>query len=180
MKGLHFSLLLSSVLLLGCSVSAFAKDKKHDHKNDHNRYEQYQKDKSHRNDKHYDNYLSTRHYDRDKYDKKAREKWEKEQKKRYKAQEKRYHEREKFMRKYHHDRQRDFWEMVRYVSRGGRDVRVWQISDDAYIVRYLLGGRYYTQRIYPYSGRYGGRSVININWTPSASWLFIPEINIHL
>ena len=52
--------------------------------------------------------------------------------------------------------------MVAYAARGGRDVKVWRVSDDTYVVKYLCrGGRHYTQRLYPYSGRYGSRGVVN-------------------
>lgn len=70
--------------------------------------------------------------------------------------------------------------MVAHAARGARDVRVWQIDRDTYIVRYLLGGRYYTQRLYPYTGRYGSRGVVSINWNPLSSWTLLPSINISL
>lgn len=75
---------------------------------------------------------------------------------------------------------RELRRMVAYAARGGRDVRVWRIDEDTFIVKYLLGGRYYTQRLYPFSGRYGSRGVVNINWNPLSSWTLLPSINISL
>lgn len=70
--------------------------------------------------------------------------------------------------------------MVAYAARGGRDVNVWQIDDDTYVVRYNCGGRYYTQRLYPNSKRYGARGLVNINWSPESYWLPLPSININI
>lgn len=75
---------------------------------------------------------------------------------------------------------RELRRMVAYAARGGRDIRVWRIDENTFIVKYLLGGRYYTQRIYPFSGRYGSRGVVNINWNPLSSWTLLPSINITL
>ncbi len=71
-------------------------------------------------------------------------------------------------------------QMVAHVAPGAGDVMLWQIDPETYIVKYLLGGKYYTQRLYPYSGRYGSRGVVNINWNPLSSWTLLPSINITL
>lgn len=70
--------------------------------------------------------------------------------------------------------------MVSYATRGCKDVNVWQIDHDTYIVRYCRGGRYYTRYIYPYIGRYGERSQVSINWQPMSPWLFIPPIQLNI
>ncbi len=181
---------LTSILLLSCFAlsSAFPMfaDKKDKHHENH-RYEyqdKHQPGKGHNNPKvnpkdknhHYDHGYTYYGPKPSKYEKdraKAYNKYIKEQQKR----EKQYR---KMMKHYHRDYTRNFWNMVRYASRGGRDVSVWQVSDDTYMVRYFLNGRWYTQYIYPYAGRYGNRSLISINWTPNSMWLPIPSININL
>lgn len=70
--------------------------------------------------------------------------------------------------------------MVRYATRGSRDVAVWQISPDTYIVKYRKGNRYYTRRLYPYSNRYGTPNHISVNWVPKSPWTFIPSINVNI
>ncbi len=75
---------------------------------------------------------------------------------------------------------RQFRRMVSYATRGARDISVWQISNDTFIVKYFRGGRYYTQYLYPYSGRYGSRSHISVNWSPNSLWELIPSINLNI
>lgn len=70
--------------------------------------------------------------------------------------------------------------MVRYAARGAKDVSVWQIDPETFIIRYLLGNQYYTQKLYPGSCRYGARSVINNGWSPLSSWSLLPPININI
>ena len=70
--------------------------------------------------------------------------------------------------------------MVKYATRGGRNVSIWQIDSDTFIIRYLLGNQYYTQRLYPGSKRYGARKLVNVNWTPLSSWSIIPPISINI
>lgn len=71
-------------------------------------------------------------------------------------------------------------DMVRYATRGCRDVDVWRIDYDTYIVRYRRGNRYYTQRIYPYRDVYGPRNTISVNWTPSSPWVSVPSIHLNI
>lgn len=68
-------------------------------------------------------------------------------------------------------------EMVGRATYGARDVNVWQIDRYTYIVRFHRGGRWYTQKIYPYGGRYGELYEINSRWTPEKPWI---NINISL
>lgn len=70
--------------------------------------------------------------------------------------------------------------MIKYACRGGRDIDVWEISPDVYVVRYYLNGHYYSQRLYPGSGRYGARGIVNVNWAPSPGWSLLPSININI
>lgn len=70
--------------------------------------------------------------------------------------------------------------MVRYATRGCRDVAVWQIDYDTYIVKYRRGNRYYTQYLYPYADRYGDRSLITVNWEPLSPWTLIPPIQLNI
>lgn len=70
--------------------------------------------------------------------------------------------------------------MVRYATIGCRDVDVWQIDYDTYIVRYRRGNRFYTQRIYPYRDVYGPRNTISVNWTPSDPWVAVPSIHLNI
>lgn len=104
----------------------------------------------------------------------------KAQKRYRKEREKRYRRQVKFMRNYHKEREREFWNMIRHTTRGAQNIRVWQISDDAYMISYFLGGRQFVQKVYPYSGRYGRKERLNISLTPDPSWLLIPDIHIHL
>lgn len=46
-------------------------------------------------------------------------------------------------------------DMVRHASKGGRNVVVWQVGPDTYMVRYFKGGHYYMRELYASSGRYG-------------------------
>lgn len=154
MRRIITSLILSLFILSGTGV-AFADKHKH---HDKDRYG-YRHD--HRSYKHDDD-----HY---KHMKKAR-----------KAEEKYWKERRKMDRKYYRDHDHQLRKMVAYAARGGRDVRVWRISDDTYLVKYYRGGHYYTQRLYPYSGRYGSRGIVNVNWNPLSSWTLLPSINISI
>ncbi len=123
-----------------------------------------------------------KHHDRDRYEYRHKhdDDYYKHMKKAHKAEKKYWKERRKIDRKYYKDYDRQLRKMVAYAARGGRDVRVWRVSDDTYLVKYYKGGRYYTQRLYPYSGRYGSRGVVNINWNPLSSWTLLPSININI
>lgn len=70
--------------------------------------------------------------------------------------------------------------MVSHATRGCRDVAVWQVNPDTYIVKYRKGRRYYTQYLYPYSGRYGDCSLITVNWQPLSPWTLIPPIQLNI
>ncbi len=84
------------------------------------------------------------------------------------------------IRKNHHSPNRELEKMIRYATRGSRDVKVWRINSDTFIVRYYRNGRHYIQKLYPYSGRYGAPGVINIHWSPESFWTPIPSININI
>lgn len=101
--------------------------------------------------------------------------------KQFRKDEKKYwKERAKMDKRYHHDIDRQLRSMVAYSTRGAKDVRVWQINGDTFIVRYFKGGRYYVQRIYPYTNRYGAASVVNLNWNPLSSWTLLPSLSINI
>lgn len=160
MRRIITSLILSLFILSGTGV-AFADKHKH---HDRDRYE-YSHDRRH----------SYKHY---KYD--DDDDYYKHMKKARKAEKKYWKERRKMEHRYYRDYDHQLRKMVAYAARGGRDVRVWRISDDTYLVKYYRGGRYYTQRLYPYSGRYGSRGIVNVNWNPLASWTLLPSINISI
>ncbi len=161
MRRIITSLILSLFILSGTGV-AFADKHKH---HDRDRYE-YRHDRrpSYKHHKHHDD-------DDDYY---------KHMKKARKAEKKYWKERRKMESKYYRDYDHALRKMVAHAARGGRDVRVWRISDDTYLVKYYRGGRYYTQRLYPYSGRYGSRGIVNVNWNPLSSWTLLPSINISI
>lgn len=98
-------------------------------------------------------------------------------------------------------------DMVRHAARGGRNVVVWQVGPDTYMVRYLKGGHYYMRELYASSGRYGspfrvvmdgpgrwyrhgnprhyyredGSSLrVFLNGTPQNPWTLIPSIELNL
>lgn len=121
------------------------------------------------------------------YQKDIRKNDDKRWKAQQKADERRWKEHQKFDKKMHHEQvkrqqyyDRRLHDMVHHVSYGSPYVRVWQINPETYIVRYMRNGRYYTQRIYPYSGRYGGRNEVNINWSPETPWMLLPSFNINI
>ena len=70
--------------------------------------------------------------------------------------------------------------MVDYVTRGCRDVAVWQIDYNTYIVKFRRGNRFYTQYLYPYDDMYGDRSLITVNWQPLSPWTLIPPIQLNI
>lgn len=160
MRQLITTLILSLFIISGSGV-AFADKHKH---HDRDRYE-YRHDRRPGFGSHGKDYYK----DREKHYKKAR----KDEKKYWK-------ERKKAEHRYYKDHDRQLRKMIAYAARGGRDVRVWRVSDDTYLVKYYRGGHYYTQRLYPYSGRYGSRGVVNVNWNPLASWTLLPSININI
>ncbi len=160
MRRIITSLILSLFILSGTGI-AFADKHKH---HDRDRYE-YSHDRRH----------SYKHY---KYD--DDDDYYKHMKKARKAEKKYWKERRKMEHRYYRDYDHQLRKMVAYAARGGRDVRVWRISDDTYLVKYYRGGRYYTQRLYPYSGRYGSRGIVNVNWNPLSSWTLLPSINISI
>lgn len=139
-----------------------------------------------------------RNHDRKDYYKKLEKQREKEYKKRQKDWEHRYERRNpdryyapprppRPPKHYHpayrplpYSYDRQFREMVRYATRGASNVAVWQIDDDTFIVKYFRGGRYFTQYLYPYTGRYGSRNHISVNWRPNSLWELIPQINLNI
>lgn len=70
--------------------------------------------------------------------------------------------------------------MVNHATRGCRNVSVWQVDNDTFVVRYLKGGRYYTRYIYPYANRYGAVQLLTPGWQPFSSWLTVPSIQVNL
>lgn len=155
MRRIITSLLLSIFVIAGSST---ALADKHNGNHGHNGNHKY-------------DYGYSSHYQKDR---------EKEYKKARKQEEKYWKAQQKADKRYYKDRDRELRKMVAYAARGGRDVSVWQISPDTYIVKYYRGGRYYTQRLYPYSGRYGSPGLININWSPESAWTLLPSININI
>ena len=70
--------------------------------------------------------------------------------------------------------------MVHHAGRGARDVQVWQINPTTYIMRYWLGGHYYTRYLYPGSGRYGRPALVSVNWSPMTPWIPVPSISLNI
>lgn len=70
--------------------------------------------------------------------------------------------------------------MVRHAVRGARDVNIWQIDPETFVVRFRIGNRLYAQYIYPYSGIYGERSLISVNWLPQSPWIPIPPVTLNI
>ena len=70
--------------------------------------------------------------------------------------------------------------MVSRITRGGRDVNVWQVDPYTYVVRFRKGNHLYVQYLYPYEGRYGRCNVISINWAPLSPWALIPSIHLNI
>lgn len=119
------------------------------------------------------------HYDDDDYEdyykhqKKAYKKYKKAQKKYYKEQRKYYRNYDRHCR-YH----KRLPGMVRYATRGGRDVRVWQVGPDTYVVKYRQGGRWCERYLYPESNRYGNvRFVVNAD--PMRGWQLVPSLEFN-
>lgn len=131
----------------------------------------------------YTEYRHSKHHDDDddykKHFKKQREK-EKKYYKKQREREKKYYKKVYGHKHRHYDHDKQLRKMIRYAARGGRDVHVWRVSDDTYVVKYYRGGHYYTQRLYPYTGRYGSRGIINVNWSPESYWTLLPSININI
>lgn len=69
--------------------------------------------------------------------------------------------------------------MVSRITRGARDVNVWQVDPYTYMVRFRKGRRLYAQYIYPYEGRYGQRNTITVDWAPLSPWALIPSIHLN-
>lgn len=173
---------LLSLLLVSFTVPVYA-DKDKDHRRE--RYEHrnfsflnkkhHDKDKHYKKEKHHDK--DRKHKGHDKYDKHKYDKHHKYDYRKPKHYKHKYHDRG---RHYGHSYSKQLERMVRYAARGARDVDVWEISPDVYMVRYYLNGHYYAQRLYPSSGRYGARGLINVNWAPSPGWSLLPSININI
>lgn len=70
--------------------------------------------------------------------------------------------------------------MLKKVTKGCRDVDVWQVDYDTYVVRYRKGNRLYTRYIYPERGAYGRPNLISVNWTPMAPWNLLPPIQLNI
>lgn len=137
---------------------------------------------------------------KDKYRKEQEKKWKKEQKKRWKKHDDRHHgipshgfrptppPPPKHYRPRHHNHayyypnysvHENLGYMVSRITRGGRDVNVWQVDEGTYVVRFRKGNHLYAQYLYPYEGRYGNRSTISLNWAPASPWSLIPAIHLN-
>lgn len=162
MKRIFTALILSLFIMSGTGVAYADKHKHHDKDRYEHRHDR-------RPDYHHGKHDKDYFKDREKYYKKAR-----------KAEKKYWKERRKAEKHYYKDYDHRLRKMVAYAARGGRDVRVWRVNDDTYVVKYYRGGHYYTQHLYPYSGRYGSRGVVNVNWNPLSSWTLLPSININI
>lgn len=163
-----FSILIIGLFLISGSGTAFA---------DHHHYKFGRSISEYRHSKHHDD-------DDDDYKKHYKKHREKEKKyyKKLREREKKYYKKVYGHKHKHHgyDHDKQLRKMIRYAARGGRDVHVWRVSDDTYVVKYYRGGHYYTQRLYPYTGRYGSRGIINVNWSPESYWTLLPSININI
>lgn len=79
-----------------------------------------------------------------------------------------------------HDFHANLGPMVRHAGRGARDIDVWQINADTYVMRYRVGRHFYTRYLYPGSGRYGRPSLISVNWSPMTPWIPVPTISLNI
>ena len=70
--------------------------------------------------------------------------------------------------------------MVSRAARGARNVSVWQVDNNTYVVRYFKKGRYYTRYLYPYANRYGAVQVLAPAWQPLSSWFTVPSVQVNL
>ena len=70
--------------------------------------------------------------------------------------------------------------MVRHATRGCRDIAVWQIDYDTYIVRYRKGNLFYTRRFYPYINSFDKPRLVSVNWMPQSPWIAIPSIHLNI
>lgn len=70
--------------------------------------------------------------------------------------------------------------MVSRAARGARNVSVWQVDNNTYVVRYFKKGRYYTRYLYPYANRYGAVQVLAPAWQPLSSWFTVPSVKVNL
>lgn len=121
-----------------------------------------------------------RHHDHDRDRKEWRKEMKKRHKKEYKKAKKARKEYYKRQHKYARHRDKELRKMIRHAARGGKNVAVWQVDDDTYVVKYLRGDHYYTQYLYPGSGRYGKRNSVSLNWNPQSAWTLLPSINLNL
>lgn len=71
-------------------------------------------------------------------------------------------------------------QMVINATYGCHDVNVWQVNPESFIIKYKRGKRLYTRMIYPYAGRYGNETLINVNWQPLNPWTLIPPIQLNI
>ncbi len=119
---------------------------------------------------HYDDDDDDDYEDYYKHQKKAYKKYRKAQKKYYKERRKYYNRHNRY-----HSR---LPEMVRRASRGGRDVRVWQVSPDTYVVKYYQRGRWCERYLYPESNRYGNVRFC-VSADPMRGWQLIPSLEFN-
>lgn len=70
--------------------------------------------------------------------------------------------------------------MVRHIDRGAKDVSVWQVDYNTYVVRYRKGHKWYKRLFNPYTGHYSSPALINVNWQIPGSWIQIPPIQINI
>ncbi len=70
--------------------------------------------------------------------------------------------------------------MVSRITRGGRDVNVWQVDPYTYVVRFRKGNHLYAQYLYPYEERYGRCNTISINWSPLSPWALIQSLHLNI
>lgn len=71
-------------------------------------------------------------------------------------------------------------EMVKHTTRGCKDVNVFRVNRDTYVVRYRKGHKIYARYLYPFDNRYGAKNVVTMNWIPQVPYVEIPPIQINL
>lgn len=71
-------------------------------------------------------------------------------------------------------------EMVKHTTRGCKDVNVFRVNRDTYVVRYRKGHKIYARYLYPFDNRYGAKNVVTMNWIPQVPDVEIPPIQINL
>lgn len=171
------STLLLVVFLAGTSVTATASQKGHNDNRQEQRHSDRHSDKQREKDDKQREKDAKRREQEQKKIQQIREKAHKHQAHMQRGYGANMHAMHKHQLKMEQRYERRLHDMVRHSTYGGRDIALWQIDHDTFIVRYFKDGRYYTRRLYPYTGRYGMTYEVATSWLPQTPWI---NINISL